>query len=347
MISACGAASWTSSAPLYDHPLRVEFFGDTIDSLRFFSADNQRRLGELEEAVVSPAREAILPGDRLPEIISRIRLQANDQQLPKHEARRLISGIKEEKRFPGIESLLPLISPKLDTLLAYLPSNALMVEVEPADIENAAIEVFERAAQHYEAARAEQKLCIDPDRLFLSWPEACSVLNDRQRLCLRQLPVGPPDLSGDRRTPSLSYAVQDITPLSQVAPTKSSREERSPFQALSAWITDQMAQGLAVHLVCRNANQMERVAGVLEPYGIVFKRGTDRNRRAGDEPPTRSAAGGPVVGWICLVRGRGGHPHRCGHLWCAALTPGEAPPTGRQADHHLRRSSPGGSRGAF
>jgi transcription-repair coupling factor (superfamily II helicase) len=260
--------------PLYDHPLRVEFFGDTIDSLRFFSADTQRRLDELEEAVVSPAREAILPGDRLPEIISRIRLQANDQQLPKHESRRLISGIKEDKRFPGIESLLPLISPKLDTLLAYLPSNALMVEVEPADIENAAIEVFERAAQHYEAARAEQKLCIDPDRLFLSWPEACRVLNDRQRLCLRQLPVGPPDMSGDRAAPSLSYAVQDITPPSQVASTKSSREERSPFQALSDWITDQMTQGLAVHLVCRNANQMERVAGVLEPYGIMFERGT-------------------------------------------------------------------------
>jgi hypothetical protein len=128
------------------------------------------------------------------------------------------------------------------------------------------------------------------------------VLNDRQRLCLRQLPVGPPDLSGDRRTPSLSYAVQDITPPSQVAPTKSSREERSPFQALSDWITDQMTQGLAVHLVCRNANQMERVAGVLEPYGIVFERGTSRNRRTGDEPPTRSAAGGPIVGRICLVR---------------------------------------------
>ena len=144
--------------PLYDHPLRVEFFGDTIDSLRFFSADTQRRVGELEEAVVSPAREAILPSDRLPEIISRIRLQANDQQLPKHEARRLISGIKEDKRFPGIESLLPLISPKLDTLLAYLPSNALMVEVEPADIEKAAIEVSERAVQHYDAARACGKL---------------------------------------------------------------------------------------------------------------------------------------------------------------------------------------------
>ena len=257
--------------PLYDHPLRVEFFGDTIESLRFFSADTQRRLGEIEEAVISPAREAIMSGDRLPEIISRIRLQANDQQLPKHESRRLISGIKEDKRFPGIESLMPLISPELDILLDYLPANSVVVEVEPADLEKAAIEVYQRAEQHYAVAREEQKLCIDPVQLFLSWQAACEVLNTHRRLCLRQLPVGIPDLSGEMMSPSLTYDIQDIDLPSRDYAAKGSREGLSPFQALADWITSQVSKGLAVHLACRNTNQMERVMGVLEPYGIDFE----------------------------------------------------------------------------
>jgi transcription-repair coupling factor (superfamily II helicase) len=257
--------------PLYNHPLRVEFFGDTIESLRFFSADTQRRLSDVEEAIISPAREAILPGDRLPEIISRIRLQANDQQLPKHESRRLIGGIKEDKRFPGIESLMPLIYPELDILLDYLPTNSVVVELEPADLEKAAHEVYQRAEQHYEAAREEQKLCIDPVQLFLSWQAACEVLSTRPRLCLRQLPVGIPDLSGETTSSSLTYDIQDIDPPSRDFSTKGSPDGRSPFQALADWITRQVSKGLAVHLVCRNSNQMERVVGVLEPYGIEFE----------------------------------------------------------------------------
>ena len=258
--------------PLYDHPLRVEFFGDTIESLRFFSADTQRRLGDVEETVIAPAREAILPGDRLPEIISRIRLQANDQQLPKHESRRLISGIKEDKRFPGIESLMPLISPELDILLDYLPTNSMVVELEPADLEKAAVEVYQRAEQHYEIAREEQKLCIDPVKLFLSWQAACEVLSTHPRLCIRQLPVGMPDLSGETTFSSLTYDIQDIDPPSRDFTAKGTRDGLSPFQALADGFNRQVSEGLAVHLVCRNANQMERVVGVLEPYGIDFER---------------------------------------------------------------------------
>ena len=258
--------------PLYDHPLRVEFFGDTIESLRFFSADTQQRLNEVEEAVVSPAREAILQGARLPEILSRIRLQVHDQQLPKHEARRLISGIKEDRRFPGIESLMPLISPELDTLLDYLPADSMVVEVEPADLEKAALDVSQRAEQHYAAAREEEKLCIDPARLFLSWQEASEALKVRPRLCLRELPVGIPDLSGDTMVPSLTYDIQDLELPSRAFSAKNSGENPSPFQALADWITSQVSSGLAVHLVCRNANQMERAVGVLEPYGIDFER---------------------------------------------------------------------------
>lgn len=255
--------------PLYDNPLRVEFFGDTIESLRFFAADSQRRLEEIEEAVIAPAREAVLPADRLPEIISRIRLQADDQQLPRHESRRLIRGIKEEKRFPGIESLMPLIYPQLDTLLDYLPANALVAEIEPADLENAAVEVIKRAEQHCQAALQDQKLCVDPARLFQTWQGVRALLDTRRRLSLRQLPVGKPLPAGETPPPALTFEVHALDLPSRLT---GSGDRPPPFQALADWIDGRISGGLAVHLVCRNANQMARVTGILEPYGIAFER---------------------------------------------------------------------------
>ena len=271
--------------PLYDNPLRVEFFGDTIESLRFFSAGTQRRVDEVEEAVVLPAREAVLPGGRLPEIISRIRLQAGEQQLPKHESRHLISGLKEDRRFPGIESLMPLIYPELDTLLDYMPLDSLVVEMEPAELEKAAVEVLQRAGVHYEAALRDQKLGIDPTRLFLSWEEAEAFLAGRRKMHVRQLPVGQLNLGDRTPSPVITCEVQDLDLPSRSIGTVGSPDHSSVFRALADWMAEKMRQGLVVHLICRNANQMERVTGVLEPYGIAFER---ENRLAqGETPPDR------------------------------------------------------------
>ena len=46
--------------PLYDQPVRLEFWGDEVESLRFFDPASQRSQGSLEELLVLPASEVIL-----------------------------------------------------------------------------------------------------------------------------------------------------------------------------------------------------------------------------------------------------------------------------------------------
>ena len=261
--------------PLYEAPLRVEFFGDTIESLRFFSADTQRRLADVEEAVVSPAREAIVSTDRLPEITSRLRLQASDQQLPKHEVRRLINSIKEEKRFPGIESLLPLIYPEMDTLLDYLPQTSLIVEIEPAYLERKADEILQKARQQYEVACQEKKLCINPSGLFLTWEEASILKNQYRRLCVRELPIKTGDSTNLSERPSLDFKVQDIDSQAWLMREAEFRNRPAPFRKLADWMLNLISQRMTVYLVGHSANHIDRMLGVLEPYGIPFERATE------------------------------------------------------------------------
>ena len=73
-------------SPLYDDPLRIELYGDIVESLRFFSASNQRKIKDVQEAIILPARELILNKKYIPNIISRIRSLANELDVPVSQA---------------------------------------------------------------------------------------------------------------------------------------------------------------------------------------------------------------------------------------------------------------------
>jgi transcription-repair coupling factor (superfamily II helicase) len=92
--------------PLYNDPLRIEFFGDTVESIRLFSAASQRTLQSIDEAVVLPAREVVLNKALLSQVISRIRSRASELEIPLTEIRKIVEPIKLGQGFPGIESLI-------------------------------------------------------------------------------------------------------------------------------------------------------------------------------------------------------------------------------------------------
>ena len=69
-------------SPMYPDPLRIEFFGDMVDSIRSFSAASQRKIKNLTEAIILPARETVLIKERIPLIISRIRQRASELDIP-------------------------------------------------------------------------------------------------------------------------------------------------------------------------------------------------------------------------------------------------------------------------
>src|SRR5690349_15471652 len=58
--------------PSLELPIRIEFFGDEIDSLRAFDPTDQRATGKVERAVVLPASEFLLPTDGVAAITARL-----------------------------------------------------------------------------------------------------------------------------------------------------------------------------------------------------------------------------------------------------------------------------------
>src|SRR6185312_14700450 len=67
-------------APLAPHPVRIELFGDDVESLRWFDAESQRTLREVDRVVLHPVRETIVTGTS--DVRGRIREYAEEIAFP-------------------------------------------------------------------------------------------------------------------------------------------------------------------------------------------------------------------------------------------------------------------------
>ena len=123
--------------PLYPDPLRIEFFGDIAESIRFFSAASQRTIQSISEAVILPAREMILYKALQPQTINRIRSRAAELEIPPTEVRTIVDSIKDGHRFAGLENLISLVYPELDTVFDFLPDDALVISTSNEDLTEA------------------------------------------------------------------------------------------------------------------------------------------------------------------------------------------------------------------
>ncbi|HVR30891.1 MAG TPA: transcription-repair coupling factor [Thermoanaerobaculia bacterium] len=171
--------------PGCDEPLRLDLFGDVVDSIRPFDAVSQRSSGQLEHASVLPLDlfprgddEARLLGERLAD-----RAPA---RLGTEAARRL-AGLREGETYPGWENLLPLLAADPRLLIDSIDA-PLVVAVEPETLERETRHHAESLESQYRARLEEGVLAVAPGELVF---ELDSVLGSIARASVRlvELPV--------------------------------------------------------------------------------------------------------------------------------------------------------------
>ncbi|WP_084622228.1 transcription-repair coupling factor [Demequina oxidasica] len=131
-------------APTDPHPVRIEFFGDEVDSIRSFSVADQRSLADVDRLWAPPCRELLLTDairSRASELRDRIPAAAD-------MLGRIASGVPAE----GMESLIPALVDRLVPLTDVLPTNAKMVVIEPERIARRAEDLHRTAEEFLSAA---------------------------------------------------------------------------------------------------------------------------------------------------------------------------------------------------
>ena len=129
--------------PTEGHPIRVEFFGDDVESVRTFAVASQRSLGQADALVAYPCRELLLTDE------VRGRAIAALEQHPQlaSELHRLADGIV----FEGMESLIEVLYDRPPVLRDLLPANTRVLVLEPKRTADRATEMAREVEELREA----------------------------------------------------------------------------------------------------------------------------------------------------------------------------------------------------
>ena len=252
-------------SPLYADPLRIEFFGDLVESLRTFSPVTQRTLNQIPEAIIVPARETILPKDGFDTLLARVREQSAAQEIPVSRTRSLVDRIKKEGLITELERLIPLIYPQLNTIFDYIPETALFVLDRPAEIHQAVVDLGKQAQQNYLSACREGRLCAPPEALYMDDKQVGEILNTRKTMGLTDFHV---ESKAAADAAALRFKVDDTAHLQTLLRHQGQQEQL--YLPLTKWLRENKAAGHAIFLVCPTSNQAHRLKDILAPYGFHF-----------------------------------------------------------------------------
>ena len=132
--------------PTLPRPVRVEFFGDEIESLRTFDQETQRSLNPIATCVIGPAREA-LP-IRGPEAVKELEQLHTEMLVSESEERwkRDLENLRQGLSFDDITFYLPYLH-NVTTMLDYLPRSGLLILDNAESIQNRIAELDEQAQE--------------------------------------------------------------------------------------------------------------------------------------------------------------------------------------------------------
>ncbi|MBV9628890.1 MAG: transcription-repair coupling factor [Xanthobacteraceae bacterium] len=246
--------------PGMDQPVRLDFFGDTLESIRTFDPETQRTTDQLRALDLVPVAEFQLTS----ETIRRFRLgyvEAFGAATPDDQ---LYQAVSEGRRYPGMEHWLPLFHTKLDTLFDYLPGTP--VVLEPLAGEAA----HERIAQIVDYYNARKEILgaagggapykpLPPDRLYFAEAQWQSRLSAGPvvRLTPFAAPEGATDVINAATRPGRNFAPERT------------QQSRNVFEAVKAHVEARQGAGDRVVVALWSEGARDRMRHVLADHGLL------------------------------------------------------------------------------
>jgi transcription-repair coupling factor (superfamily II helicase) len=158
-------------------PVRLDLFGDTVESIRRFDATTQRSTDKVDRLELRPVSEVALD----PASITRFREAWRELFGPDAAKDPIYQSISDGRRHPGMEHWAPLFHASMENLLDYLPDAAVSFDTQSDDVLAARLEMI---ADHYDARKAVPRdgevpyRPLPPGRLYLDraeWDEMLSM----------------------------------------------------------------------------------------------------------------------------------------------------------------------------
>src|SRR5579872_2280583 len=255
-------------------PVRIEFFGDEVDTLRRFDPRTQRSSSPMESIVILPLCEVPLTDELIETIHARLSGKSREES---HKA-------GEARMFPGWEHFLPLAGTS-GSLFDLMPE-AFVIVNEPADVETALNTWWEKLLALHE--RSGVGKLAEPTQLYLAPEDISAQITVRAGLDIAELAFTEVGVS------CIAFHTQ---------PTQR-------FHGNMTMLVDELRKavtsGQHVLLCVPNKGEAERLGEVFHEYGLGFRYGSrsgTKDTNAMDEAASAGELDVPIIVRAPLAHG--------------------------------------------
>jgi transcription-repair coupling factor (superfamily II helicase) len=251
-------------SPESPKPVRIEMFGDQIDSIRRFEVESQRSVLKIPECTLLPLTEFQKSRGLLSELTEKL----HEGGVPSRDLP--LSG----ETFPGWELLAPLVRPRTASLFELLEKPLAILD-EPEQIRAASERFWKRLED------PERTSLCPPEKVFYRWEEIAEARAGQAQIELRELELGEAGLH---------------------IPTRPSMSFHGNMQVAIAEARSLVESGSRVAFFAASAGEIERLADIFNEYAIAYQLGTDQSDGTPQYLAERAYLAGSVAS-IYLIRG--------------------------------------------
>ncbi|MEQ9618275.1 MAG: transcription-repair coupling factor [Deltaproteobacteria bacterium] len=243
-------------SPGQDSPVRIEFIGDEIGSIRLFNPEDQKSRDKIETVTILPGSEVILNADSIKRAVRYLKHKAGEEGITARNKLALTEEIGKGNRLANIEWLLPAFYKPPGSIFEYLPESTIIVTEDEDESPRAAEEYMKARNKTEPLIKRHLKVAPGAGELFFNLSEIDKERAGYQQIFLRELNI---EETGFK---SIEFNGERVF-------IEAARGTDSPLDALSEEIEGCRQKGYSLHLSFQTATEREKLVNILKGRGIT------------------------------------------------------------------------------
>jgi transcription-repair coupling factor (superfamily II helicase) len=240
-------------SPSYDHPVRIEFFGDNVQSIRFFSTGNQKTISKTDQITIIPTSEIIINAGNIEFIKSSIKRFSNENGVSASYRNSLLQQLETGQRPEYLDWLLPFCCKSPVSIFDYIDQKTVLVFYNSED-DNYFEQCLENISYKLRLLKNKFKIIPDTGSLYLNRSELNKKLCRFRKIYISDLPINK------KNAFNLACSKIDFT--------NQSADDDSPYQELLNNLKRLLAKNYLIIFVLKTTTEIIKLKEITQSRNL-------------------------------------------------------------------------------